>query len=405
MATIRQQQQRRNVTRRTPVRRSSKLQNDLQKQSLTFSQKRKQDKSEKELFNKIEDVSKEFFKRANNINQLQTLRNNFIRQNVSKVPEKYQKDLRNISTKEAQKIIDKQKKSVTDLKNNIQKWKKDEEKYDDRGDKEDDPKRKARFKGKEKYYDTLVDEGRKILQQRLSKGEIIDPKKINSFLKDKASFEQDKREAREERKILEKKAEQKQLEIKEYFERPNVMAAPPSSAQIQKDLKVDKRTAELISDAAKDSAKAKVSFVNEIKNTVDKGARYTSEQLKEAGLSLGEIREIREKEQRANKQIENKLDSFSSNIQNKLDNIKFETKVNKFLQFTGKPQDKQLPQSFLPSDVREVQSFRKLNPFEKNVVLTYAGLKNIKNKSKNTSQDISNIKKRAAFNLLPKLPP
>src|SRR6056297_900043 len=149
MATIRQQQQRRNVTRRTPVRRSSKLQNDLQKQSLTFSQKRKQDKSEKELFNKIEDVSKDFFKQANNINQLQTLRNNFIRQNVSKVPEKYQKDLRNISTKEAQKIIDKQKKSVTELKNNIEKWKKDGEKYDDRGDKDDDPKRKARFKGKE----------------------------------------------------------------------------------------------------------------------------------------------------------------------------------------------------------------------------------------------------------------
>ncbi len=401
MATIRTSQQRRSVTRRIPVRRSSKLQTDLQKKSLTFSEMRKQDKSERELFKRIEDVSQSFLKQATNINELQRLRDGFVRQNMSRIPEQYQDKLKEISTKEAQKIIDNQKKLTSDLRKDIEKWKKDEDRFDERGDKEDDAKRKARFKAKEKYYDTLSDEAQKIINQRLAKGDIIDRNKLYSFLKDKANFEKDKREAREERKIAEVKAKEKELEIREYFERPNVMSAPPSVSQIQKDLKVDTYTARQIQDVAKQSAKQQVDFVNKLKNTIEDGARYDINSLKEAGLSGSEAREILEKQDRNDQKIISKLPDFSKQIQNKLDTIKFETQINPFLLKIGKSPQADLGQSFLPKDVKEVNAFRNLNPREQNVVLTYTGLRNIKDNTKDVQRNLPDLKQLQAFSNLP----
>lgn len=332
-------------TRKTRVRLTSR--NETIRPRRTLSQIRKEQKTEEQYLKSLKDNIDSYLTSIPNIKDISKEAQKLFSENIRTIPPRFRPQFKSIIQKSITDIKNKQDRTVAEVKNNINKFKQLEESTD-RKQKGKSGSSLARLKAKEDAYFKQWQEAQKILS-RLKKGEILDSNKIKSHLGKVFEFEKSEKLNKSMKKATDLKYRTKNIRVNQYIE--------------------------------KASKTGKLEPITTIKN---KFGISTKDAVDVYNITKQNTNSISAEKKRR----ESLLNAFSPNLLTQLELSGIDTQKSYSPEAISK-----IEINTLFSDVSRGQltAFNKLNPQDRNLVLSYAVIRSAR-KDAPTISDVKNIR-------------
>lgn len=279
-------------------------------QRTIITAKREEQATKKTLQGLSQDIKNVVESNITDVSKAEQQANKIIRENISNVDPAFRNFFISKVRTEARALANRQNKQISNLKNTISDFKKQEQFLRER-------RKEARERGRSidiftkrlKALRTKEAETENIIK-RLERGERLDATKVSQFIEAKGRERKEKVSVQQERRQAQKEAET----INNFIRKQTLLGETSSLSNIKDELGVSSNEARKIESSIKANIRRRERFLDSVKENAILGKKYTESELRGLGLTNKDIEEVRAVSSLESKRINSLLNEFGDNL-------------------------------------------------------------------------------------------